>query len=436
MSSRSNGVTKVRLRRSTSSRVTRSPSCSASLISRTRFSSDGNSSRSWTSRRAMPTAFSDARANRTKNSRFCGTRLRRGIAAPSLGAPHVVGVTTLLPEGRRVVAHARDPHSDARTMSRELQLCELHATPTDTHSRIGAMRVGIVDVGANTLRLLVADADREGNVDVVREQKCQLGLGEEIEANGGRIGAGKLAEAAATAGMHVRRARKLNVDAVQILVTSPGRQASNGDELVRALTAATRVPATVLTADAEGELAWRGAVGGPATLPETVGVCDVGGGSVQLVVGTTVDGPAWTRSVDIGSLRLTRRTLHNDPPTAAQLATAEQDVAAAFADLTPPLPHVVYATGGTARALRRIVGRRELASVDLDVALKKLAKRSSRQIANDFGVDRARAHTLTAGTIVISEVQRQLGVPLVVARGGIREGAVLELSSGRLVAAG
>jgi len=58
-------------------------------------------------------------------------------------------------------------------------------------------------------------------------------------------------------------------------------------------------------------------------------------------------------------------------------------------------------------------------------AARKLAKRSDRAIANDYGVDRARARTLLAGTLILVEVQRRLGIALQVGRGGIREGAAL-----------
>jgi exopolyphosphatase/guanosine-5'-triphosphate,3'-diphosphate pyrophosphatase len=105
--------------------------------------------------------------------------------------------------------------------------------------RIGAVRVGIVDVGANTLRLLVA-AREDGRLVALREQRVQLGLGEEIERSGA-LGEEKLAEAAAVARAHVRRARKLGCDRIDVLVTSPGRQARNGDELASILGEATGV---------------------------------------------------------------------------------------------------------------------------------------------------------------------------------------------------
>jgi len=288
------------------------------------------------------------------------------------------------------------------------------------------VRVGIIDVGANTLRLLVATRARNGGIDPLREERRQLGLGEEIVRTGGKIGEDKLDEAAAVARTHLRRARKLGCDGVEILVTSPGRQASNGPALVAVLEAATGIRPHVLSSDEEGALAWHGAVSATNELPETVAVCDVGGGSTQLVVGTLTSGPAWMRSIDVGSLRLTRRVLASDPPRASEIAGARSEVAAALAKLAPPLPLAALATGGTARSLRRVVGP-ALGERELEVALRKLAKRSVRQISNDFGIDRPRARTLVAGTAILAGVQQLLGIPLQGAQGGLREGAALAL---------
>jgi exopolyphosphatase/guanosine-5'-triphosphate,3'-diphosphate pyrophosphatase len=158
--------------------------------------------------------------------------------------------------------------------------------------------------------------------------------------------------------------------------------------------------------------------------PDSIAVCDVGGGSTQLVVGTLAGGPAWARSVDLGSLRLTRRALAAAPPSASDLDEARAEVASAFIDLAPPLARAAVATGGTARALRKVVGP-TLDAPALEEGTRKLAKRSSRSISSDYGVDRARARTLLAGTMILAEVQRRLGTALEVGRGGIREGAAL-----------
>ena len=283
--------------------------------------------------------------------------------------------------------------------------------------------MGIVDVGANTVRLLVASAD-DGCLVSIREERAQLGLGEEIE-RAGRIGEKKLAEAAETAKSHVRRARKLSCTSIAVLVTSPGRQAANGQELVSRLAEATGVSTHVLTAQEEGELAWRGAVTAAANLPETVAVCDVGGGSTQIAVGTGTR-PSWVRSLDIGSLRLTRRAFRNDPPDAEDVARATSIVAAEFDELTPPLPLAAIAVGGTARALRKVVGD-DLADETLLLAVRRLSKKSSGKIAKEYGLDETRATTMAAGALILLEIHRRLVVPLQVGRGGVREGAALAL---------
>lgn len=297
--------------------------------------------------------------------------------------------------------------------------------PTGGSARIAGVRVGIVDVGANTVRLLVAGRDGDSLV-AVREERVQLGLGEEIERTGG-ISDDKLEETALTAAARVRKARKLRCAAIEVLVTSPGRQASNGDELVGRLAHETGVATRVLTAQEEGALAWRGAVGAARGVPATVAVCDVGGGSSQIAVGSPIEGePAWVRSVDIGSLRLTQRAFREDPPTNASLERARRAIAEAFEDLAPPLPLGALAVGGTARALRRIAGD-VLGPDELAVALRELRRSSCRQVAKTYKLDRQRARTITAGALILSEIQRRLSVPLSVGRGGLREGAALQL---------
>jgi exopolyphosphatase/guanosine-5'-triphosphate,3'-diphosphate pyrophosphatase len=294
----------------------------------------------------------------------------------------------------------------------------------DRSARIAGVRVGIVDVGANTVRLLVAARDGERLV-AVREERVQLGLGEEIERTG-EISEDKLEETALTAAARVRRARKLQSAATQVLVTSPGRQAANGQELVARLADATGAPTRVLTAQEEGELAWHGAVANARYVASSVAVCDVGGGSAQIAVGAPSTGPAWVRSVDIGSLRLTRRAFRNDPPSAEDFERASAAIADAFADLTPPLPLAALAVGGTARALRRIEGE-SLGPRELDEAIQRLQRRPSRQLAKTHRLDRQRARTITAGALILAEIQRRLRVPLEVGRGGLREGAALML---------
>lgn len=295
---------------------------------------------------------------------------------------------------------------------------------TDAFVRIRRVHVGIVDVGANTVRLLVASAE-DGHIVSSRQARAQVGLGGEIESSG-RISESKLDEAARVAVAQVRRARQLGSAAIQIVVTSPGRQAANGEELLNRLMQATGVPAVVLTPEQEGALGWSGAVSASDDVTDPVAVCDVGGGSAQITVGRAASGPSWVRSIDIGSLRLAKRAFEHDPPSARDLAAANETIASAFRDITPPLPRSGIAVGGTARALRKVVGE-ELSAAALRSAADQFANTSTKTLARQFGMDQTRARTMTAGVLILLEVQRRLDVSLRVGRGGIREGAALAL---------
>ncbi|HET7759813.1 MAG TPA: hypothetical protein VFK62_07810 [Gaiellaceae bacterium] len=285
------------------------------------------------------------------------------------------------------------------------------------------MRVAVVDVGANTLRLLVAVPDGR-SVAAVHQEKEQLGLGEEVERYG-YISDLKCAEAVDAARAQTRRARQLGCERIEILVTSPGRQSANSDEFADALARGTGVPVRILGSEEEGALAWDGAVAALDEPPESVAVCDVGGGSAQVVVGATATGPAWVRSVDLGSLRLTTRLLSDDPPSAAAVADARAAAADAFAAVVPPVAQLGLAAGGTARALRRVA--EGLDAHGLEEAIDVLAATKRSKISKRWDVPPARAATLLAGTILFAEAQRRLGIPLELASGGVREGSVLAL---------
>lgn len=284
--------------------------------------------------------------------------------------------------------------------------------------------VAVIDVGSHTVRLLIAQRE-QGRIRAVREEKAVLGLGTEVERLG-RLSSQKLAETARLVESFARIARKAGASQVETIITAPGRQSANGAELVTLLLEASSAGVRVLSPDEEGRLAFQGAVQEIATVGESVAVCDVGGGSTEVVVGTRTGEPVWLRSVDIGALRLTRRVLDEDPPTAEALELARLEAEREFVSLTPPLPKIALAAGGTARALRKVVGN-TLGADELAQALELLAERRSTRIAKAFGIDRGRARTLAAGAVILAEVQRRLSVPFQVSRAGLREGAVLAM---------
>ncbi|HET9116068.1 MAG TPA: hypothetical protein VFN33_08245 [Gaiellaceae bacterium] len=274
------------------------------------------------------------------------------------------------------------------------------------------MRIGVIDVGSNTTRLLVASAGPDGLVPLEKE-KVRLSLGEEIERFGA-VSAVHLAAAAKAVREMAAVARRKRVVSLDVFLTAPGRQAGNAGELVAALSRAAGVPARVLAKEEEGSLAYRGAVlSAGIPLPSRIAACDIGGASTEIAVGSPDDEPEWIESVDLGSVRLTAR--------AGDMATEARQ---AFRSVEPPVVEAALVVGGSARAARRLVGEK-LGENELAEAMRLVETCSPREIARRFGVDRARAEILPAGVILLAEVRRRLGVPLHVCSGGIREGAVL-----------
>jgi exopolyphosphatase / guanosine-5'-triphosphate,3'-diphosphate pyrophosphatase len=273
------------------------------------------------------------------------------------------------------------------------------------------MRIAAVDVGSNTIRLLVARVD--GGIEPLESERVRLSLGAEIERTGG-VSEVSIAAAAKAVRKLCARARRRSPEALDVFLTAPGRQSANADELVSALTRAAAHPVRILTTEEEGRLAYAGAVAtADIPLARTIAVCDVGGASTEIAIGDPAREPTWIRSIDLGSVRLTAR---GDHPA---------EIASAFAPIAPPPVEVALVVGGSARAARRLVGP-WLGEEELAAAGRIVAVTSERTITRRYGIHKSRVAILGAGVELLAELQRRLGVPLHVCSGGIREGAVLE----------
>jgi exopolyphosphatase/pppGpp-phosphohydrolase len=250
--------------------------------------------------------------------------------------------------------------------------------------------------------------------------RVRLPLGEEIEREG-RLSDTSIAAAAKAVGKLCSVARSHGVASLDVFLTAPGRQSANADQLVEALERAAKHPVRVLTTEEEGQLAYAGAIAtADVAVDGTVAVCDVGGASTEIAVGSTFRVPDWIESVDLGSVRLAAR--------ASDLTGARREAAAAFEDVAPPRVDVALAVGGSARAVSRLVGP-WLGEAELTEALRILDACAPRGVSRRYGVERSRARTLPGGAAILAQVQTLLDAPLHVCSGGIREGAVLATSA-------
>lgn len=189
------------------------------------------------------------------------------------------------------------------------------------------MRVGAIDCGTNSIRLLVADLDGRSKVDLHREMRV-VRLGQDVDRTG-RLAPQAIGRTRAALADYAATCRELGVDAIRMVATSATRDATNRKDFHDMVLEVLGAEPEVISGTEEAALSFDGATRGldPADGPFLV--MDIGGGSTELVLGTTEVEAA--RSVDVGCVRLTERHLLDDPPTPHQVAGAEADVDHALA---------------------------------------------------------------------------------------------------------
>ncbi len=290
---------------------------------------------------------------------------------------------------------------------------------------------GVVDIGSNTVHLLVARSDGHTIVPLV-DASTGLYLGREVIGSG-EISREKLRATLLKLQEYQATATEAGVHRVHLIATQAIRAARNRNAVCAAITRATGLPIQVLLPDHEAALAF---VGAEAVIPSPGWhvVVDIGGGSMQVGVGPG-ERLESSISLPLGAARLIGEFLPSDPPT----PTEEAALTAALATVLPPvLPHpdrvitTAIAIGGMARRVPQVVGERlgvPFPATRLEEGLAAVRNRSAEVLAAFYAMDPERARLLLPGMLVLREVLKGYQAPaLVVAAYGIREGAVLRLA--------
>src|SRR3954471_7213620 len=284
-----------------------------------------------------------------------------------------------------------------------------------------------VDIGSNTTRLLVADVEDGQLRELAAVREFTL-LGTAAAADG-TIPHAKIEETAEAVAAQVATALRLGAQLTTVVGTAVLRSAPNADELAVAVDRMTGFPLRVLSEAAEAELSFLGATSVSdldGATPAAVAV--VGGGSSEIAVGTPGEKPDWWRSLAIGSAALARECIASDPPTGEEVARCRDRAAEVIRALDPPPVSTALAVGGSATSLRLLAGPR-LDDRALERALHLLAHANCADVARDHEIDVRRVKLLPAGIAILAAISGLLGVPLQVARGGLREGVILRLAA-------
>jgi exopolyphosphatase/guanosine-5'-triphosphate,3'-diphosphate pyrophosphatase len=201
---------------------------------------------------------------------------------------------------------------------------------------VTSSRVAAIDCGTNSIRLLVADVDAAGNLTELDRRMEVVRLGQGVDRTG-ELAPEALERTLAATREYAAAIEAAGAGKVRFVATSATRDARNRDAFFGGVRDALGVDVEVISGGEEAELSFRGAtsaVAGAHAGPFLV--VDLGGGSTELVLGTgSVDASV---SMDVGSVRMTERHLHSDPPSDAEIAAARADVRAHLDDAARVVP--------------------------------------------------------------------------------------------------
>ncbi len=301
------------------------------------------------------------------------------------------------------------------------------------------MRLGVIDVGSNTVHLLVVDAHSGAQPLPASKHKIELRLSEHV-MDDGRIadqGRDRLADFVATC---LRVAEDAGVEELNGFVTSAIREAPNGDDVIAFVEEQTGVVLDVLSGADEARLTFLAARRWFGWSAGTLLVADIGGGSLELAQGMDED-PDVAISLALGAGRVTRDLLEGDPPSAPVVREARRVVRATIAAQLRPLgkagaPDRAVGTSKTMRSLARVCGAapssegmyaaRVLERSRLAERLPEIAGLTAAERAELPGVSASRARQLLGGAIVAEATMDLLGLDrLEICPWALREGIIL-----------
>ena len=287
-------------------------------------------------------------------------------------------------------------------------------------------RYSVVDVGSNTIHLLVGEVEG-GAVLPVTGEKVSARLGAGVEETG-RLDEGRLTLATEAITLFASIAAMNGAPSPEILATSAVRDAENGDELVSRVREATGIEMRLISGEKEAALGFKGALSAMHHEGRVL-VVDLGGGSAQLILGEASGGPEERVSLPLGTNRTTEIFVRQDPPTDAELGALRGHARRLLPGWDTGGARVV-AVGGSARAMLKVT--RDRLTVDRLWRLSEEIRNSpSGVLAREQGLTPERARVLPAAITTLATVLEHFGgEDLTVARGGIREGTLLALDEG------
>ncbi len=295
------------------------------------------------------------------------------------------------------------------------------------------MRLGVLDVGSNTIHLQVMDAHNGARPTPSTNFKVELRLTEYLNDSGEISGEGILLLHEAIKGA-VEHAQQSGTEDILAFATSAIRDAANGPAIIKQINEEFDIDLQIMSGDEEARMTFLAARRWHGWSAGRLLVLDIGGGSLEIAIGDD-EHPDGTLSLPLGAARLTRDFLKGDPFSSKSIKALEMYVDQVLQESLPyeiklhSADHFV-ATSKTFRTLARIAANGEnakkLQTKNLLSLVPKLGEMNNKERADLPGVSASRANQILAGGIVARAILEKLQVPEVeICPWALREGLVL-----------
>jgi len=303
------------------------------------------------------------------------------------------------------------------------------------------MRIAALDIGTNTVLLLVADIDAGGTIHPVRHLQRFPRLGKDVDRNGS-IHPEAFERLVAVIDEYAAVARTLNAERIVACATSALRDAANREDLLAYVKSKTGIMPEVLSGADEALLTFRGGLSGLAGAGGMAAVIDVGGGSTEISYGmerASRGEDLYRVSFQLGSVRLTERFFRHDPPARDELRSAGELIGEECSKFgaVGPADALLVGVAGTATTLACL----DQGLMEFDVGKvrgyvlsrerigrwqERLSRLTTGEIRALSAATEGRADILTAGVLILHGFMERLGwEALTVSERGLRYGIIL-----------
>ena len=303
------------------------------------------------------------------------------------------------------------------------------------------MRIATIDIGTNTVLLLVAEESAGGELVAIEEHATITRLGENVDRTRA-LAEGAISRTKTCLDAYAAIVKRLGATHVAVVGTSAMRDAKGGDVIRAHVKSNFGVEARVISGEEEARLTFAGALSGLgySAASGEIAVFDIGGGSTEIVRGTLASPKgapevAYAHSFDVGSVRMTERHVKSDPPTPSERAEITRDVMDNLASLSPlARGQVPVAIAGTMTTLAAVALRMEsydgarvhghrMPTSELHRVVGELAALPLEKRQKVTGLEPKRADVIVAGGLIALAVLEKLQAEsVVISDRGVRWG--------------